>query len=293
MVLQAELVLDIQNELGEGPWWNEDERKLYWVDIDGCRIHWYSPATGENGHLRLDQKIGAAALTASGEKLICAMQHGFYVLDPKTGQAEPITDPEADLPGNRFNDGKCDPAGRFWAGTMSMADEPGKGALYCLDPQAGCRKVLSGVTCSNGLGWSPDGRTMYYIDSPTREVAAFSFDPETGALGEKRIAVRYGDLPGIPDGMTVDEEGMLWVAAWDGSRVDRWDPATGKRLETIAVPATRTTSCVFGGDGFDELYITTARVGLSRETLDKEPHAGGLFKVKTGTRGMPFYRYGG
>lgn len=292
MSLQAELVLDSKNALGEGPWWNEAERQLYWVDIERCRIHWYNPATGESDFLQLDQKIGAAVQTASEGQLLCALQHGIYFLDLKTGQTTPIFDPEADVPGNRFNDGKCDPAGRFWAGTMSMTGEKNKGALYCLDPVTGCRKVLDGVTISNGLAWSPDHRTLYYIDTPTREIAAFPYDPETGALGERRVAVRFGDEPGSPDGMTIDSEGMLWVAVWGGSRVDCWNPATGKRLETIAVPATNVTSCAFGGDGLDELYITTASVGLDPQAQAEEPLAGGLFRASTGTRGFPAFRYG-
>lgn len=289
--MKAELVLDVRNELGEGPLWDERERRLYWVDIQLQRLHRYTPETGEHDFIQLDQKIGAAAQTSDG-RFICALQHGFYFLDPKTGRTEPISDPEADLADNRFNDGKCDPAGRFWAGTMSMSGQPNQGALYCLDPKQGCRKMLSGVSISNGLAWSPDGRTLYYIDSPTREIAAFPYDPASGTLGKKRIIIRYGDEPGDPDGMTIDSEGMLWVASWGGSRVIRWDPDSGKQLGIVEVPASRATSCAFGGEGLDELYITTARVGMNRQQLESEPLAGGLFRVKTGVRGLPAFRYG-
>lgn len=292
MKRQAELVIDAKNLLGEGPWWDADSQKLYWVDIDRQRIHWYEPATDVCDDIVVDQLISATAPTNSSGQLICAMQNGLYMLDLQTGKTEQICDPESDLHENRFNDGKCDPAGRFWAGTMNMTGERFTGALYCLDPYLGCRKVLSGISISNGLGWSPDQTTMYYIDTPTREITSFSYDLHEGAIGEKKVVVRFSEEQGVPDGMTIDAEGMLWVASWGGGQVTRWDPSSGECLETIIVPASQVTSCAFGGKKMDELYITTARTGLDKQTLDKEPLAGALFRIKTGTTGLPTNKYG-
>lgn len=292
MEIHAELVVDAQATLGEGPVWDPRRRWLTWVDIESARLHVFDPGGQPDRFYQVGCLIGAAVPRRSGG-MILATQDGFEAFDFETGTKTPLGDPEAHLPNNRFNDGKCDAGGRFWAGTMSMKREKGAGSLYVLEPSGEIRRVLEGVTTSNGLGWSPDGRTMYYIDTPTLEVAAFDFDEARGSIAGRRVVVSFPAGVGRPDGMAVDAEGMLWIAHWDGGRVTRWNPADGSQLATVRVPADRTSCCAFGGDRLDVLYITTARHGLSAEALLRQPHAGGLFAVKPGVCGLPSHEYAG
>lgn len=223
-----------------------------------------------------------------------ALQDGFASLELETGAVHIIVDPEAHLPANRFNDGKCDPAGRFWAGTMPLKEDArGTGSLYCLDRDLSVRKMLGNVSCSNGIAWSLDSKTMYYIDSPTRAVSAFDYDLATGNIANRREIIRTPPEEGFPDGMTIDAEGMLWVAYWGGSRVVRWDPRTGKRLAIIAVPVSCVTACWFGGPRLDELYITSARTGLDAATLAMQPYAGSLLRVRPGICGIEAFEFAG
>jgi sugar lactone lactonase YvrE len=288
--LQVELVLDVKATLGEGPCWDHRTGLLYWVDIAGMKVMIHHPISGENRTIQLDQMVGATVPRESGG-LVLALQHGFYLLDLETEKLSFIADPESSLTGNRFNDGKCDAKGRFWAGTMSMKNQKAAGSLYCLETDGSVRKAVGDVTVSNGLGWSPDGRTMYYNDTPTQRVVAYDFDPASGELGQVRTVVTIADDNGSPDGMTVDAEGMIWVAHWDGWQVSRWDPHTGKQLASIPLPAARVTSCTFGGADLDELYITTASIDLSEADRADQPHAGGVFRVKPGVKGLPTQFY--
>ncbi|WP_342774594.1 SMP-30/gluconolactonase/LRE family protein [Paenibacillus piri] len=289
--LQVELIVDARAALGEGPCWDHRSGLLHWVDIAGMRVHTYNPLTGEDRYIQLDQMVGVAVPRLSGG-MVAAMEHGLYLLDPETGTVSLVEDPESGLD-NRFNDGKCDERGRFWAGTLSRKGRKQAGALYCLDAGGTVRKVIDGVTTSNGIGWSPDGRTMYFIDSPTKEVRAYSFDAKTGQLGDARTVVVIPADGGVPDGMTVDAEGMLWVAQWGGWQVSRWNPHTGEQLAAVPVPAAQVSSCAFGGAYLDELYITTARIGQSEEAMLKQPHAGGVFRIKPGVAGLPAHFYAG
>ncbi|HZG58676.1 SMP-30/gluconolactonase/LRE family protein [Paenibacillus sp.] len=282
-----ELVVDAKSQLGEGPVWHPEEQALYWVDINENRLHRYDPATGRDESRRFERMIGAAVPCADGG-FVLAMQDGIYRL-ASFGGAEPerVAVPEGLHDGLRFNDGKCDPRGRFWAGTLSLVGTPNDGKLYCIGTDYRAETKVEQVTCSNGLAWSPDGDTMYYIDTPTRVVVAYAYDIETGRIGDGREAVRVAPEDGVPDGMAIDEEGMLWVAHWGGGQVIRYDPRSGKALERIAVPASHCTSCAFGGPNRDELYITSARVGRTPEQLEAEPLAGGLFRIRVGAKGMP------
>ncbi|MCD9021642.1 SMP-30/gluconolactonase/LRE family protein [Cohnella silvisoli] len=289
--MQAELAVDCTCELGEGPVWDAAEGSLIWVDIDGRAIYRYWPDSGKVHKAETRVSIGAFALREQGGA-VAAGAGGFYFLDIDTGELQPIADPEAHLQHNRFNDGKCDPAGRFLAGTLSKRDEP-EAAFYTLDPDLHVRKNFDQVKCSNGIAWSPDGRTMYYIDSMTRKVAAYDYDMATGELSAQRIVIHFEDGPELPDGMTVDREGMLWIAEWDGWGVSRWNPNTGKRLARIKVPSQFVTSCAFAGEGSDLLYITTARQGLSGSELSEQPHSGGLFRVRTGVEGTASFLFRG
>ncbi len=289
---EPELLNVAVTELGEGPTWDKDRQMLYWVDIVGKNLHMLEPESGVESVLCVGRLIGAAVVRESGGMMV-ALDNGLHALDLATGKLTLIVDPEADNGENRFNDGKCDAAGRFWAGTMSLHGKDNQGSLYCLGTDLSVRNMLSPVSISNGIGWSPDGTTMYYNDSPTRQVVAFDFDVETGALDNKRTVAAIPEGEGVPDGMTVDEEGMLWVAQWDGYRVSRWNPHTGERIGQVMLPVARVTSCIFAGAQMNELYITSASVGLSEEEMKNQPNAGGLYRVKMNVRGIPEHKFKG
>ncbi|MCI3920735.1 SMP-30/gluconolactonase/LRE family protein [Paenibacillus sp. TRM 82003] len=286
-----QLVIDAKAPLAEGPNWDREKKLLYWVDIVGQSVHIYDPVSGEDRTIPTGMMTGAVVKRSAGGLAIAAEQ-GVYALDPETELLELLVGSgEADT--NRFNDGKCDAAGRFWVGTMPKAGGPPTGSFYCLEKDGRLRHLFGDVGCSNGIAWSPDKKTMYYIDSPTKQVSAFDVDPETGEIANRRVALTIPEGEGVPDGMTSDDEGMLWIAQWGGWKVSRWDPRTGERLSEIAVPAAQVTSCAFGGDELDELYITTARVGLDEEALAKQPHAGGVFRIKLGVSGAASHPYQG
>ncbi|MBP1993437.1 SMP-30/gluconolactonase/LRE family protein [Paenibacillus eucommiae] len=288
----ATLVLDAKAALGEGPSWDAERKLLYWVDITRESFHAFNPVTGTDEVFQVGQQVGAVVPRRSGG-VILAMQQGFYAYDFTSGALTPLGDPEEHLPNNRFNDGKCDAAGRFWAGTMRMNEHGSDGTLYCLEPDLTIRPVLSGLAVSNGIAWSSDNRKMYFIDSLTRVVMEYEFDLESGTLSNGRAAVQLEEGPSLPDGMTIDEEGMLWVAEWDGYRVGRWNPNTGELLQSVEVPSARVTSCVFAGENMDNIYITTSRKDLSDEELRLQPLAGGLFHYKAQVRGAATYSFGG
>ena len=286
-----ELVLDAQAQLGEGPCWDTASRTLYWIDIYAGEIHAYSPETGSDRVIPVGEPVGCLAPTKSGE-LIIASQSGISLLSPETGLRKLLTHPESHLPGNRFNDGKCDPAGRFLAGTMDNAEKEASGSLYSLSPDGTLNTLLTGVRISNGLAWSPDHATLYYIDTPTRTVMAFAYDLVTGGISQPRKAVHVPAELGWPDGMTSDTDGHLWIAMWGGAALTKWDPAMGRLLQTIPIPALNVTSCAFGGEGLTDLHITSARKGMSDEQISRYPLTGGLFRLRTDVKGMPTFSFG-
>ena len=292
---KAKLLINLGGVIGEGICWNETDSMLYWIDLLANTIYAYSLEEAAAKIIRLDQNTGCIAVREKGG-LIAALQHGFYFVDVKTGSLEPITDPEADKPGNRFNDGECDCRGRLWAGTMSKALDSGAGdttpmgALYCLDSDLHVEKKIDKVTISNGIGYSPDNKTMYYIDSPTQCVAAFDFDKGTGQISNRRIVVRVPEETGMPDGMTVDAQGMLWVGMWGGGAVVRYDPESGRQLEKITIPAPFVTTMVFGGQDMDEMFVNTAKLNTD---LNKYPDAGGVFRIKMDVKGQYTYKFKG
>ena len=293
MTRRIELVVDARATLGEGPLWDEREKLLYWVDILRHALHVYDPASGENTTYDVGQRVSTVVLDESGGVLV-AVENGFARFDCATSQLEIIVDPEEDKPENRFNDGKCDPGGRFWAGTMhASATVPDKGSLYRLDPDLSVHTMLTGVSISNGIVWTDDRKTMYFNDTIPGTVTAFDYDNETGDISNPRVVIRIPADMGMPDGMAIDSEGMLWIAHFFGGAVHRWDPRTGTVIDTIALPVSNPTACAFAGDNLDELYITTARDSVSEEKLKGEPHAGGLFHVKVGVRGTLTHRFKG
>jgi len=287
-----ETVTEIFATLGEGPSWDENRQILHWMDIKEQRIYEYKPSDGSVQSFQLPQLAGAA-VPKQGGGYIVAMQHGLYSYAQASGQLGFIHDPESSQPDNRFNDGKCDPMGRFWAGTLSMNGKRANCGLYRLDSDWSVTRMLDGIHLSNGLGWSPDGTLMYHVDTLARTITAYEYDMETGELGTKRSVIEVPKQEGLPDGMTVDEEGNLWVAHWDGHQVTRWNSANGELLERIAVPAPQVTSCVFGGPGRNELYITTAKTGMSDEALRQYPLSGGLFKIRLDVCGALSYSFAG
>jgi sugar lactone lactonase YvrE len=272
------VITDHKCMLGEGPVWDPHQQHILWVDILKGEVHQYHPGTGRHSIFSAGEMIGCIALRERGG-LIAALQSGFAFLDLESETVEHIIDPEAHRPDNRFNDGKCDPEGRFWAGSMSLIDKRYAGGLYVLDRDGRARQQLNGISISNGLAWSLDGRSFYYIDTPTFEVAVYDYQPATAVISNRRVAIRIPQEYGEPDGMTIDSEGMLWIAHWDGWQLTRWDPVRGSLLQRIELPVSRVTSVTFGGEEYQDLYITTARTGLSQAQLADQPLAGASFVI--------------
>ena len=287
-----ECVTDTSAILGEGPIWDAQSGALWWVDILGKRLHRFDPALDQDEGFDVGEMIGTVVPRSSGGVAL-ALESGFALFDVEKGTLEHIADPEADQATNRFNDGKCDPAGRFWAGTMSQAEEPQRGALYSIEADGTVVKRLSDVSISNGIVWSSDARTMYYIDTPTMQIDAFDFDLESGAISNRRPVVRVPREMGYPDGMAIDSEDRLWVGMWGGRKIVRFDPQSGEAVGEIEVPTDNVTACAFGGPDLQDLYITTARVGLADDQLVTQPDAGSLFRTKVDVPGVKSTAYAG
>ena len=269
---------------GEGPIWHED--RLLYVDIESHLVIAYTPTTGAELTWNVGQRVGTVVPRAGGG-IVWAGDTGFYFLDESSGDSTPIADPEPDLPDNRFNDGKCDPAGRLWAGSICLKKRP-EAALYCLHTDLRVEKKFAPVTNSNGIIWSRDARTLYYIDTPSKTVRAFDFDAATSQIENERVIWDTSDETGVPDGMTIDSEDRLWVAFCHGGKVVCYDPATRRRVEQIAFPCIETTACAFGGPDLRDLYITTGlKPGL------EEPLAGRLFHCRPGAQGVPSQSFRG
>ncbi len=286
-----EVPLPIRCELGEGPLWDVRKRCILWVDILSGRIHEYDPVAGTHRTLETDALIGAIALNKDGD-LLAALDTRIAWINRASGAQRTVCRlAESEIP-LRFNDGKCGPGGRFWAGTMPLSEDKPAGSLYRLGEDGRCRSQLEGVTISNGLAWDQAGTTLYYIDTPTRAVQAFDFEPGSGRLENRRIAFRIPESEGFPDGMTIDTEDKLWIAHWGGWQVARWDPQTGQKLLGLRLPAANITSCTFGGAGLTDLYVTSARKGLGPAALGEQPLAGALFVFPdTGYRGWETNRF--
>lgn len=283
-MILCEPVGKIRSQWGEGPiWWNN---ALYYVDIEGHLVHRYQPTSGEECSWNVGQRVGTVVPRESGG-LVIAGDHGFAFLDEESGTVKAITDPESDKPDNRFNDGKCSPDGRFFAGTISLIRKTGDAKLYRLDTDLTVHEAFGPVTTSNGIAWAADRKTVYYIDTPRREVLAF--DDEDGHLRNMRTAFPTSHIDASPDGMTIDSKGHLWIAFCHGGCVSCFDPATGDELHRIAIPCLETTACAFGGSDLKDLYITT---GVHKTA--KEEHAGRLFVIRgLGIQGVPANAFAG
>ena len=288
----VELLVDAHAQVGEGPLWDEEQQVLYWVDILSSLLYIYDPATGENRALNIGKHVGTVVIRASGG-LMLAVREGFASFDLETQELTLIANPEAHITGNRFNDGKCDPAGRFWAGTMAYENPTNQGSLYRLDTDLSVHKIFGDVAISNGIIWSLDRATMYYIDTLRKNVRAFDYADDTGDISNERVIINVPEEIGMPDGMAIDSEGMLWVAHYGGSCVSRWNPNTAQLLLKIDLPVTQVTACAFGGPNLDTLFITSAAQELDAAELERQPLAGGLFSIKTPYQGVPSFRFGG
>ena len=286
----AELVLNARASCGEGPIWADD--RLYWVDIPEGAVHVFDPRTGKNASTYTGEMVGTVVPRASGGVAVAAQQ-GFCGLDLDTGKLTVLNDPEADNPDTRFNDGKCDPAGRFWAGACPIDEESPIGTLYRLDADHTAHAQVRRLQIPNGIVWSLDNTTMYYIDTLTRRVDAFDYDHATGEAANRRVAFAIPESMGLPDGMSIDANGHLWIGMWGGYGVTHWNPETGEHLGKVEIPAAQVTACAFGGPDLDDLYITSARRGRTAPELKNEPHAGGLFRAKVGVQGVPACAFAG
>jgi sugar lactone lactonase YvrE len=292
-VIQAECVVREEAIVGESPVWSPREQALYWVDITGQKIHRFHPASGDNETFQLPEPVTALAMRAKGG-VVLSLRKDFALFDTESQQLTKLGDPEVDRPDNRFNDAKCDRQGRFWAGTMGAIHwDEACGALYRLDADSSITRLQDEVICANGMGWSPDNRTMYFTESFRYAIFAYDFDAAAGTIANRRVFAEVDRASGgFPDGLTVDAEGHVWSVHNAIGRVVRYTP-DGRIERTIELPVTRPCGCTFGGEGFDTLYITTARETLTPEQLAKYPLSGSLFAATPGVRGLPEAEFGG
>ena len=300
----AEIALRYVAALGEGPVWDERKNLLFWIDSTGNKACMFNPETGENKTYALGQNVGTLVPTEDVNTVIVGLEDGLYALDLTSGALTLKSDLERDRTGNRLNDGKADAAGRIWIGSMSLSDNGAASertreeiespcALYRVDPDYACATQVENVKLSNGMAWSRDNKTFYYIDTLAGCVFAFDFDLAAGELSNRRTCVVIPQEMGMADGMDIDIDGNLWIAHWGGWCVGKWDPRTGELLEKVEVPACRVASCAFGGKEYDELYIVTCSETLPSDG-GEQPDAGCVFVARgLGTRGLPFHCFKG
>lgn len=297
MEFTATPVASTSSKHGEGAVWEHRTQRLLWVDIDGKKVHRFDPVSGKDETLDVGSEIGTIVPRAAGGGMqaLCALTPGFAIVDFLTKSVIYLARVHIVQP--RYNDGKADPAGRFFVGTMAIPGQPGTAILTRLDPDLSLRTVLTGVTTSNGLVWTRDRRTMYYIDTPTMKVDAFDYDAATGAITNRRAAVAIPPGIGKPDGMTIDAEDRLWIAMWGGARVCCFAPRTGELLHTVHTPGARhSSSCALGGKDLDELLITTSRQGVKPEEYapgGAQASAGMLFRCRVPAKGVAAGEFGG
>lgn len=289
MALQVEVAARGADRLGECPLWDEREAMLWWVDSRWPAVKRLDPATGAVMMLVLPEIVGSIALREAGG-LLAATKRGIHFLDPANGALEARADPEKHLPDNRFNDGRCDRAGRFWAGTMSDVNRDPVGSLYRFDADFRCTRLRNAIIIPNSLAFSPDGRAMYFADTNRHTIWAYDYDPASGAATRERVFADTGK--GRPDGSCVDAEGCLWNADYGASRLVRYTPA-GKVDRGVELPVTNPTCCCFGGADLGTLYVTTATQRLSPQELARQPLAGSLLALRPGVPGLAESRFAG
>jgi len=291
---ELENLVKSQSRLGEGPLWSVAEQSLYWVDIHAKRVERFQPSSSQHQIFNFDIPITALGFRTRGG-FVVASARGFAFMHLETKAVEMVAQPESTKPYNRFNDGAVDPRGRFWGGTMYEGPEtnnPTEGRLYRLDVDGSVNIMQTGMTICNGLGWSPDLKTMYFTDTLRHLIYAYDFDVASGAIDHRRVFVDSSGEDGYPDGMTVDSEGGVWSARWGGWKVTRYDPA-GKAEREISLPVECPTSCAFGGENLTELFITTAWTALTDEQRQQQPLAGNVFRLATNIKGRTPWQFAG
>jgi L-arabinonolactonase len=283
---EPRVVIASQNQIGESPVWSHSENALYWVDVEGKLIQRWQGGDGSMQCWKMDEPVGCIGLREHGG-LVGASLTGFFFLDIVTGKTTSISDPEAHLPDNRFNDGKMDRRGRFWAGTRNFRDHSKTtGALYRLDPDLSVHRMEEGLLCPNGMAWSPDDTLMYMCDTWARRIYVYDFDTDDGVLHNRRLFVELSENAGFPDGLTVDAAGFIWNAHYDGWRITRYAP-DGKVDRIIRMPVRHVTSLTFGDTDFRTLYITSACLRLTDEQRRVQSTAGHVFALEAQTQGFP------
>jgi sugar lactone lactonase YvrE len=287
--LKTEVAVPGADILGECPLWDERNRRLWWVDSRGRAIKSFAPGSGAIAVHPLAEVVGSIAF-CERDRMLAATKTGIHFFDPATGSLELIVQPETHLPDNRFNDGRCDRQGRFWAGTMSDVRRDPAGTLYRLDASLACEPLRNAIIIPNSLAWSPDGRRMYFADTNRSTIWAWDYDPATGAATRERVFADTG--AGRPDGSCVDADGCLWNAEYGAWRLVRYTPA-GKVDRAIELPVANPTCCCFGGERLDELFVTTARQRLTPGELAQQPLAGSVLALRPGVCGLPESRFGG
>ncbi|TDE44871.1 SMP-30/gluconolactonase/LRE family protein [Flavobacterium rhamnosiphilum] len=275
--------------LGEGAHWHSAWGKFLYVDIEGKKVGCIDPITKITEEKNVGERIGTVVPADNGS-LVLALESSIVSLNFDTGEQKELIKIEVEKPNNRSNDGKCDALGRLWIGTMHEEAKGAEGALYCFDGKSLIEK-MSNRKVSNGICWSKDNKTMYYIDSFDYNIKRYDFDLTNGTISNESVIVEVTEPGFTPDGMTIDEEGMLWVAMWGGRCVNRYNAFTGELVGKVEVDAPHVTSCAFGGNGMQQLLITTARVGLDEEQLLQYPDSGSLFIVDVGIRGMEMHQF--
>lgn len=262
--------------LGEGPTWRPKENALYWIDLRAPAIFRYDCNTSalKTVPARLGDRLGAMVFTTDG-KMVALDRHGLHLLDADTGERKSLSHPDSNAPNNCFNDAKCDGLGRLWSGSADTGDTEASGSLFIFDRDAKARRIDSGFICSNGPAFSPDGRRAYFTDSYAFEIWRYEIDPASGEVGPRESFARIDPADGYPDGMTVDREGYLWNAHWDGWRITRYDP-DGKIDRILKVPVPKPTAIAFGGEGMNRLFITSASLDMTPQQLEEAPWSGCL-----------------
>lgn len=283
MANKVELLLDLQSPLCESPVWNSLDSSLYWDDFHDRRIYKYDIGKKDLSYYSLAHKPGSFAFTDRGN-IIVAFEKSIGLFDVETKSMFREIQPEKDIIGNHFNDGKCDGVGRFWVGSMTENQIDANARLYAVKPGLEYEIKLEDVRTSNGLCWNMDNTVMYYIDSLKYSVSSFLFDMETGSIYDRKEVVSFSSSEGVPDGMTIDKDGNIWIAHWHGAAISQWDPKCGRCIKKYSVPAYNVTSCCFGGENMDVLFITSAR--SSTDDLVKYPLSGGIFYLQTDTSGF-------
>ncbi|XP_078344887.1 regucalcin-like isoform X2 [Oculina patagonica] len=286
-------------KLGEGPHWDTNTQKLLYVDAFGYSVHVLDVDTGKDKSYQLDDIVGCVVPRKKGGSVIVGCKRRLIFLDLETGEQEVVATVDEDKPENHLNDGKCDPVGRFWVGSMGHEREPTileleQGSLFSLTGDKKLTKWVDKISISNGMSWSLDKKTFYYIDSVTRKIDAFDYEEKTGAISNRRTAFKFDPSYGYADGMTIDAEGMLWVAMYDGWKVVRFNPVSGEVLREVKLPVAKVTSCCWGGPNLDELFVTCESLRLTPEEKKAQPLAGSIFRVKNlGTHGLPAVPFDG